>query len=145
MKVFALFGAGRIGRIHAANIAAHAGARLKYVVDVDAAAAAAIAASAGAVVADAKSVLSDAGVDALLVASPTDTHAALIEAGGAAGKAILCEKPSTSMSPAPAPRSPPRSGPGSCSRSVSIAATTRRSVGFATASTPAKSAPSSPC
>ena len=39
-KTFALFGAGRIGRIHAANIAAHAGARLKYVVDVDATAAA---------------------------------------------------------------------------------------------------------
>ena len=34
MKTFALFGAGRIGRIHAANIRAHAGARLKYVVDV---------------------------------------------------------------------------------------------------------------
>jgi myo-inositol 2-dehydrogenase/D-chiro-inositol 1-dehydrogenase len=32
-------------------------------------------------------------VDALLIASPTDTHADLIEAGAAAGKAILCEKP----------------------------------------------------
>ena len=93
MKTFALFGAGRIGRIHAANIAAHADARLKYVVDVDAAAAAAIAAAAGAAVADTATVLADAGVDALLVASPTDTHAALIEAGAAAGKAILCEKP----------------------------------------------------
>ena len=93
MKTFALFGAGRIGRIHAANIAAHAGARLKYVVDVDAAAAAAIAAAAGAAVADTATVLADAGVDALLVASPTDTHAALIEAGAAARKAILCEKP----------------------------------------------------
>ncbi len=38
-------------------------------------------------------MLADAGVDALLVASPTDTHADLIEAGAAAGKAILCEKP----------------------------------------------------
>ncbi len=93
MKTFALFGAGRIGRIHAANIAAHAGAKLKYVVDVDAAAAAAIAASAGAVVADTKTALADAAVDALLVASPTDTHADLIEAGAGAGKAILCEKP----------------------------------------------------
>ncbi len=93
MKTFALFGAGRIGRIHAANIAAHASARLKYVVDVDAAAAAALAASAGASVADTKAVLADPGVDALLVASPTDTHAALIEAGSEARKAILCEKP----------------------------------------------------
>jgi myo-inositol 2-dehydrogenase/D-chiro-inositol 1-dehydrogenase len=93
MKTFALFGAGRIGRIHAANIAAHGEARLKYVVDVDAAAAGSIAASAGATVTDAKTALSDASVDALLVASPTDTHANLIEAGAAAGKAILCEKP----------------------------------------------------
>jgi myo-inositol 2-dehydrogenase/D-chiro-inositol 1-dehydrogenase len=44
-------------------------------------------------VTDAKAALADAGVDALLVASPTDTHANLIEAGAAAGKAILCEKP----------------------------------------------------
>jgi myo-inositol 2-dehydrogenase/D-chiro-inositol 1-dehydrogenase len=93
MRTFALFGAGRIGRIHAANIAAHAGARLKYVVDVDAAAADAIATSTNAAVVDKKTALADAGVDALLVASPTDTHAALIEAGSAAGKAILCEKP----------------------------------------------------
>jgi myo-inositol 2-dehydrogenase/D-chiro-inositol 1-dehydrogenase len=93
MKTFALFGAGRIGRIHAANIAAHAGARLKYVVDVDDAAAGGIAAAAGATVSDAKAALADPGVDALLIASPTDTHADLIEAGSRAGKAILCEKP----------------------------------------------------
>ena len=93
MKTFALFGAGRIGRIHAANIAAHPAARLEYVVDVDREAAAALAAASGAAVADTKAVLADADVDALLVASPTDTHAHLIEAGAAAGKAILCEKP----------------------------------------------------
>jgi myo-inositol 2-dehydrogenase / D-chiro-inositol 1-dehydrogenase len=93
MKTFALFGAGRIGRIHAANIAAHAAARLKYVVDVDAAAAGALARAHGAAVADTKAVLADAAVDAVLVASPTETHADLIEAGVAAGKAILCEKP----------------------------------------------------
>lgn len=93
MKTFALFGAGRIGRIHAANVAAHPVARLKYVVDVDAAAAASIAASAGAGVASIDTALGDREVDALLVASPTDTHADLIEAGAAAGKNILCEKP----------------------------------------------------
>ncbi len=94
MKTFALFGAGRIGRIHAANIAAHArrppqvrrrrrrrGRRPRS------------RPPRGAAVADTKSALADAGVDALLVASPTDTHADLIEAGAAAGKAILCEKP----------------------------------------------------
>jgi myo-inositol 2-dehydrogenase/D-chiro-inositol 1-dehydrogenase len=93
MKTFALFGAGRIGRIHAANIAAHRAARLKYVVDVDATAAADVAAAAGATVVDTAAVIRDADVDALLVASPTDTHAGLIEAGAGAGKAILCEKP----------------------------------------------------
>ena len=35
----AVFGAGRIGTIHAGNLARHAGARLRYVVDVNAAAA----------------------------------------------------------------------------------------------------------
>jgi myo-inositol 2-dehydrogenase/D-chiro-inositol 1-dehydrogenase len=93
MKTFALFGAGRIGRIHAANIRANAGARLRYVVDVDAGAAGAIAAATGAIQADTATALADAAVDAILVASPTDTHADLIEAGAAAGKAILCEKP----------------------------------------------------
>jgi myo-inositol 2-dehydrogenase/D-chiro-inositol 1-dehydrogenase len=93
VKTFALFGAGRIGRIHAANIAAHEAARLKYVIDLDAAAAGSIAEAAGAAVTDAATALGDRSVDAILVASPTDTHAVLIEAGAAAGKAILCEKP----------------------------------------------------
>lgn len=93
MKVFALFGAGRIGRIHAANVAAHGAARLKYVVDLDAAAAGRIAEATGATVIDASVALADRMVDALLIASPTGTHAALIEAGAAAGKAMLCEKP----------------------------------------------------
>jgi myo-inositol 2-dehydrogenase/D-chiro-inositol 1-dehydrogenase len=93
MKTLALLGAGRIGRIHAANIKTHPAARLKYVVDVDAGAAAQIAQSTGAARAEAKAVLADVSVDALVIASPTDTHAHLIEAGAAAGKAILCEKP----------------------------------------------------
>lgn len=93
MKTFALFGAGRIGRIHAANLRAHAGARIKYVVDVDTGAAGAIAATTGATMADTATALADRAVDAILIASPTDTHADLIEAGAAAGKAILCEKP----------------------------------------------------
>ena len=93
MKTLALFGAGRIGRIHAANIKAHPAARLKYIVDVDAAAAARIAETTGAARAEAQAVLADDSVHALVIASPTDTHAALIEAGAAARKAILCEKP----------------------------------------------------
>jgi myo-inositol 2-dehydrogenase/D-chiro-inositol 1-dehydrogenase len=93
MKAFALFGAGRIGRIHAENLRAHPRAAIRYVVDVDAAACARIAEATGAARADASTALADDAVDALLIASPTDTHADLIEAGAAAGKAILCEKP----------------------------------------------------
>ena len=54
MTEVAMFGAGRIGKIHAGNLVRQPGVRLKYVVDVDAAAAAALAAQHGAKVADAR-------------------------------------------------------------------------------------------
>lgn len=87
------FGAGRIGKVHAANIAAHPAARLRYVVDVDEKAAAALATAYGATVVDAGTALADVEVGAILVASSTDTHADFVEAGARAGKAIFCEKP----------------------------------------------------
>jgi myo-inositol 2-dehydrogenase/D-chiro-inositol 1-dehydrogenase len=86
-------GAGRIGKIHAANIAAHPEARLRYVIDVNQQAAVELAASYGADVADADEALADADVDAVIVASSTDTHADFAEAAARAGKAIFCEKP----------------------------------------------------
>jgi myo-inositol 2-dehydrogenase/D-chiro-inositol 1-dehydrogenase len=87
------FGAGRIGKIHAANIAAHPGARLRYVVDVNREAAAELAKAYGAEVVDADTALADTGVGAVVVASSTDTHADVAEAAARAGKAIFCEKP----------------------------------------------------
>ena len=87
------FGAGRIGRIHAANVAAHPKATLRYVVDVAEQTAESLAERYGAAVADAPTALGDATVDAVIVASTTDTHAELIEAAARAGKAIFCEKP----------------------------------------------------
>jgi myo-inositol 2-dehydrogenase/D-chiro-inositol 1-dehydrogenase len=87
------FGAGRIGSIHAANLAAHPGARLRYVVDVDAAAAAALAQRHGAEVTDQATALRDPEVGMVVIASSTDTHADLILAAAQAGKAIFCEKP----------------------------------------------------
>ena len=87
------FGAGRIGKIHAANIAAHPGARLRYVVDVNRQAATELAAAYGAEVTDAQAALADTGVGAVVVASSTDTHADLTQAAARAGKAIFCEKP----------------------------------------------------
>lgn len=95
MNNFALFGAGRIGTLHAANIAAsHPRARLSYVYDINPAAAATIASKYGAKVAPSvDAALDDRAVDAVLIASSTNTHVELITASARAGKAILCEKP----------------------------------------------------
>ena len=94
MVRFALFGAGRIGAMHAANVAAHARASLHCVYDVQASAAQKVASTHGATVASSvDAALSDPQVDAVLIASSTDTHVELITAAAKAGKAILCEKP----------------------------------------------------
>jgi myo-inositol 2-dehydrogenase/D-chiro-inositol 1-dehydrogenase len=90
---FCQLGAGRIGAIHAANIARHPGARLHTVVDTDRAAAERLAALFGATVGSAAQALADPAVDAVIIASSTDTHAGLVEAAARAGKAIFCEKP----------------------------------------------------
>ena len=90
---FGLLGAGRIGQIHGANIAARNDARLVAVADAAPQAAAALAARTGAAVASAEAILADAGIDAVLVCTPTDMHADMIEAAVAAGKAVFCEKP----------------------------------------------------
>ena len=89
----AVFGAGRIGRIHAANLARQPGVRLRYVVDVNRDAAVALAAQHGAQVADVDGVLGDASIAATMICSSTDTHAELIQKSAAAGKHIFCEKP----------------------------------------------------
>ncbi len=89
----ALFGAGRIGKIHAGNVVRQPGVRLRYVVDVDAAAATTLATQHGAQVAAAEAVFADKTVGAVVIGSSTDTHAELIQRAAAAGKAIFCEKP----------------------------------------------------
>ncbi|HWM28047.1 MAG TPA: inositol 2-dehydrogenase [Woeseiaceae bacterium] len=88
-----LFGAGRIGQIHGANIAAHPEASLKYVVDVDPSAATKLGSRLGARVADVKTALADGDIHGVVIATSTDTHLPLIEAAAAAGKGIFCEKP----------------------------------------------------
>lgn len=93
MVGFAVLGAGRIGRIHAGNAAAHPRGRLVAVFDIDADAAAAVAAANGAQTRSVEAILAADDVDAILICTPTDTHADLIEAGIAAGKAVFCEKP----------------------------------------------------
>lgn len=92
MKV-ALFGAGRIGKVHAASIRTDRRSELVAVTDVMAPAAEALAAEHGIAQRTPEDILADPAIDAILIASSTNTHAELIEAGVAAGKAIFCEKP----------------------------------------------------
>ena len=88
-----VIGAGRIGRIHAANLSRHPAASLRYVVDVDADAARRLAVETAAEVASVEQALRDDSIDAVVIASSTDTHLPLIEACAQAGKAVFCEKP----------------------------------------------------
>ena len=93
MAKIALLGAGRIGRIHAANAVAHPELTLSHVVDPLAENANAVARESGAVVADLDAVLEDADVAGVVIASSTDTHLDYCLKAHAAGKAIFCEKP----------------------------------------------------
>ncbi|HEM7799521.1 inositol 2-dehydrogenase [Burkholderia cenocepacia] len=89
----ALFGAGRIGKIHAANLARQPGVRLRYVVDVNEQAASELAARHGARVADVDDAIADPAIAVTVVCSSTDTHADLILKSAEARKHVFCEKP----------------------------------------------------
>jgi myo-inositol 2-dehydrogenase / D-chiro-inositol 1-dehydrogenase len=93
MVDIALIGAGRIGKIHGGNLARQSGMRLRYVCDAVPAAANELAGRLGATVADLDQVFSDPAVQAVAIASSTDTHAELILRAASARKAIFCEKP----------------------------------------------------
>jgi myo-inositol 2-dehydrogenase/D-chiro-inositol 1-dehydrogenase len=93
MKHVAVFGAGRIGQIHATNLAALPGVSVRYVCDHAADSAAALAQRLGAQSSTIETALADALVDAVLIATPTTTHSELIQRAAQAGKHIFCEKP----------------------------------------------------
>jgi myo-inositol 2-dehydrogenase / D-chiro-inositol 1-dehydrogenase len=94
MVGIAVLGCGRIGRIHAGNLARHPRAKLLAVFDVASDAARATANELGVKrAANLEEVWADRGVGAVLVATPTDTHVPLITAAVKAGKAVFCEKP----------------------------------------------------
>jgi myo-inositol 2-dehydrogenase/D-chiro-inositol 1-dehydrogenase len=93
MLSFGLIGTGRIGRIHGGNVQVQAGARLAAVADADAGAAKAFAHGTSAEATSVDAILASAEINAILICTPTDTHADLIERGAKAGKAIFCEKP----------------------------------------------------
>ncbi|NBZ89353.1 inositol 2-dehydrogenase [Stagnihabitans tardus] len=89
----ALLGAGRIAGVHATAISTHPGSRLVAVADINAEAAGKLAAQYGAEARSVDAILADPSINAVLIATSTDTHSDLIERAVAAGKAVLCEKP----------------------------------------------------
>jgi myo-inositol 2-dehydrogenase / D-chiro-inositol 1-dehydrogenase len=91
-----VIGAGRIGRLHAENLARHVpAARLSIVADPfeDAAERCVREVGIGRAVLDYRAVLDEAQVDAVVICSSTDTHAQIIEQAAEAGKHVFCEKP----------------------------------------------------
>jgi len=90
---FGIIGAGRIGRIHAANVAARKDSEVAIVADADAAAAKSLAESTGGKVGSIDEIFSSSSIDAVAICAPTDMHADLIERAARAKKAIFCEKP----------------------------------------------------
>ena len=91
-----VIGCGRIGRIHAENLATRIpGARVAALADVAGAAAKEVAAQlhVAKATADHRELLADPAVDAVAICSSTDTHSRIIQEAAAAGKHIFCEKP----------------------------------------------------
>ncbi|WP_181708623.1 inositol 2-dehydrogenase [Chthonobacter rhizosphaerae] len=88
-----LLGAGRIGKVHGGAIAATPGATLVAVADAFPDAARALADRHGAEVRDVDAIMASPDIDAVLITTPTDVHATMIEQAARAGKAIFCEKP----------------------------------------------------
>lgn len=88
----AIFGAGRIGAVHARNAAALPGVEVAHVVDpgIDPAP---LAREIGAKATDTAEALADDGLDGIVIASSTDTHAELLLAAAERGIAVFCEKP----------------------------------------------------
>lgn len=90
---FAVLGAGRIGQVHARAVASVEGATLVAVSDAVEAAARTVADSSGCDIRSIDEIAASDDVDAVIICTPTDTHAGLIEQFARAGKAVFCEKP----------------------------------------------------
>jgi len=90
----AVLGAGRIGKIHAANVAANPKAKLVAVADPFADAVNPLAEKLGTeAMSDCMAAIERSDVDAVVIGTPTDTHVSLLLHAVKHGKAVLCEKP----------------------------------------------------
>jgi myo-inositol 2-dehydrogenase / D-chiro-inositol 1-dehydrogenase len=90
---FALLGAGRIGKVHAKAVTSNPSANLVAVADPMERAAADLAAQYGCAIRTIDEIAASPDIDAVVICTPTDTHANLIEKFSNAGKQIFCEKP----------------------------------------------------
>ncbi len=91
----AFIGAGRMGLTHAQTLGNIAAARVLVVADanLEAAERGKILARAERATADIEAAINHPEVEAVMIVTPTDTHANLIQMAAKAGKAIWCEKP----------------------------------------------------
>ncbi len=90
---FAILGAGRIGQVHARAIATTPGATLVAIAEPVAETAEKVAREHGCAIRSIDEVERADDIDAVVICTPTDTHADLIERFVRAGKAVFCEKP----------------------------------------------------
>jgi len=90
---FAILGAGRIGQVHARAIAAESCADLVAVAEPEATVGEAVRKEFGCELRTIDAIVASADVDAVVICTPTDTHADLIEQFSRVGKAVFCEKP----------------------------------------------------
>lgn len=89
----ALFGVGRIGRIHGQNIHDHAQTNVYSIIDPYKAGREELAKKYNAKIQTVEEAMQDPNIDAICICSATDTHVNFIEMASQHGKAIFCEKP----------------------------------------------------
>ena len=90
---FAVLGAGRIGQVHARAITSVPGAELVAIAEPFEAPAKAAQAAFGCAIRSIDEIAAAGDIDAVVICTPTDTHADLIEKFVRAGKHVFCEKP----------------------------------------------------
>ncbi len=93
---FGVIGAGRIGKIHAENLATRIpGVEVSAIADVNLTAAQEVAnrLHIPRAIEDYHTLLANPSIDAVAICSSTDTHAGILVEAAQAGKHIFCEKP----------------------------------------------------
>lgn len=88
-----LIGAGRIGSVHAANLATLSEVSETIVTDLDEVRAKELAGTHGLSTAPSVDALLNADLDGLVIAAPTSEHALLLARAAAVGVPVFCEKP----------------------------------------------------